>query len=202
MEIDFLNPNFVRLASYLAAAGKTWKDQESGKLRTIVRGKYMNVVYPLFREFFKHSKCSIIGTQNEKGETHVTFQIDDHEILDMLESGGFYLGSKKRSPPMYLIKDKNLFKVYLRILWEVHGRVSSVEPLQVNLEQKYPQELRELKNLLSLVGVPCDLIKTDDNYILHFSGADSVKQFFALFDNTADGPFGQAKLDKISHLLK
>lgn len=201
-EIDFLNPDFVRLASYLAAAGKTWKDLETGKLRTIVRGKYMNTVYPLFVEFFPKAKRYIVGNQNDKGESHITFEIADHEILDMLESGGFYLGSKKRTPPLYVIKDPNLCKIYLSVIWEVHGRVSSIDPLQVNLEQKYPQELRELKKYLDLLNISCDLIKTDDNSILHFSGPESVKSFLSLFDFKADGPFGKSKIDKLAHLIK
>lgn len=200
--IDFLDAKFVRLASYLAAAGKTWRDKDTNTLKTIIRGKYMSTVYPLFCEFFPEAKRSIIGTQSEKGDSTIEFCINDPEILDMLESGGFYLGSKKRKPPVYVVSNPNLFAVYLRVLWEVHGRISSVSPVQVNLEQKYPQELRDLYNLFNLIKIPCEFIKTDDNYILHFSGVDSVKAFFKLLDFKADAQYGQAKLEKIAHLLK
>jgi len=203
VNVDFLDPKFVRLASYLAAAGKTWRDPETNTLKTIVRGKYMSTVYPLFSEFFPDAKRAIMGEQDEKtGRSNIAFCINDYEILDMLESGGFYLGSKKRKPPVYVVTDAKLFAVYLRVLWEVHGRISSVDPLQINLEQKYPQELKELHTLFNAVKIPCHLIKTDDNYILHFSGAEDVKSFFRLLDFQADAQYGQAKLEKIAHLLK
>lgn len=203
VEVNFLDPKFVRLASYLAAAGKTWRDFESKQLKTIIRGRFLSVVYPLFREFFPKSKCFILGSRkSENKPEHVTFRIDDSEILEMLESGGFKLGSKHRKPPPYIVCHQDLFKVYLRVMWEVHGRVPSTDPLKISLEQKYPQELTELKTWLNCSDIACTLINEENKYSLYITDPDAINKFFELFAWTPDGEFGRQKIDIVSKHLK
>jgi len=203
-KVDFQDPSFVRLASYLAAAGKTWKDKDTGKLKTIIRARFLPIIYPLFREFFPTSKLSILGSQKEvKGKyiEHITYRLDDHDILEMIEAGGFKLGSKHRKPPVYILKNPVLVKAYLKVIWEVHGKVCRTDPLKICIEQRYPQELRELQNWFNCSEIFCVLTQENGNNYLYFTDPKSIKGFFDLMDWEPDSEFGRQKMGTvIKHL--
>ena len=205
VQVNFLDPDFVRLASYLAAAGKTWRDSETGGLKTIIRGRFLETVYPLFRKFFPVEDCSLLGdSKMVRGKVirHVTFRIDDSDVLEMIEAGGFKLGSRHRIPPVYVVNNAELFKIYLRVIWEVHGRVLEVDPPSITLEQKYAQELAALHQYLQVAGIESEFTRKDGNFHINFEGVDQVKPFMELMDWAPDADLGKYKIDMIREGMK
>ena len=208
-ELDFLNPDIVRLATYLST-GKTWKG-EDGKLKTEVNGKFIPIVRPLFLRYFSPTKCSVGGKvveiKPEKdgkpavGRYKHHFTVKDSELLQEFEKNGYLLGSNRRKPHADVVNSSYLFPYYLRVLWECYGKILEVNPLQVALEQKHPQELAELKNLLMMVNIYCEM-KRSNFYLLVMSDPDSIKNFFDLFSWDADWKYGARRIRKIKEVLK
>lgn len=205
-EIDVSSPDFVRLASYLAAAGRTWFDRDKGGLITMIRPRFRYVVYPLFTRFYPKAKRSIIATNQlrkdkmgvERVQSTISFRIEDSEVLESIEELGFSLGSKHRRPPAYVINNPELFKVYLRVVWEVHG---TADESGISLVQKFPQELEQLSIWLNFAGIVCSLSDNGKEFYLRFEGRDATKKFFDLIDWQADGSFGKEKIDKVKKFL-
>lgn len=209
--LDWFDPDMVRLATYLASAGKTWKDKDTGKLRAEINGKFIPIVRDLLLQFFPPTVYRIGGTQviTEPGisvvKNHLSITDKDiHgntiDLLEQFEAYGYKLGSSRRRPNTEVVNSPHLFKEYLRVLWEVHGKVLSLSPIVIGIEQKHPQELVELKNLFMMVNIYCT-IKRDNFYLLEISDDVSVNNFFSLFDWVGDWRYGDKKISDVRKVL-
>jgi hypothetical protein len=209
--LDWFDPDMVRLATYLASAGKTWKDPATGKLKTEINGKFIPVVRDLMLLFFPPTVYRIGGNQviTEPGMSVVKHYLsitnldtngNSLDLLENFEKHGYNLGSGRRKPNTEVINSPHLFKAYLRVLWEVHGKITSTEPLKIAIEQKYPQELSSLKSLFMMINIYAE-IKRDNFYYLEISDEVSIKNFFDLFDWTGDWKYGEKKINEIKRIL-
>jgi len=202
--IDWFDPDIVRLATYCANAGSTWRDKDTGKLITKINGKFIPIVRDLFMQFFPSTVYTVGGSQVEVkpgvGVWKHHLVIKDSELLEQFEEKGYFLGSRRRRPNPEIINSPHLFPDYLRVIWEIHGKILSRDPLVVAIEEKYPQELSKLKELLLKVDVYTEMRRSNFFY-LEMSDRKSIINFFDLFNWKADWKYGKKNIEQIKFLL-
>jgi len=204
-QIDWFEPDMVRLATYCSNAGKTWRRSEDNQLITEINGKFIPIVRDLIGQYLPPTSYGIGGVQVEvkpgagMWKNHLT--IKDTAFLEALEKNGYSLGSKRRKPNPEIIGSPHLFPYWLRVIWEIHGRVNTQGNFSVIIEEKYPQELAALKELLLKVDVYSEMHRSNF-YYLELSDKTSIKNFFDLFGFEADWKYGKRSIDLVKNYLQ
>lgn len=203
--IDFFDPEMVRLATYCSNAGKTWRRSEDNQLITEINGKFIPIVRDLIGQFLPPTSYSVGGIQVEvkpgsgMWKHHLT--VKDSVFLEELEKHGYSLGSKRRKPNPEVVGSPHLFQYWLRVIWEIHGRVNTQDGFSVMIEEKYPQELASLKELLLKVDVYSEM-RRSNFYYLEISDKRSIQLFFDLFKWEADWKYGKRSMDLVKNYLQ